>query len=89
MPLSTNAITAIVLLIIMWAWNDLVTPLIYLQRSKLHTIPVGLMNLSTQYGTETHLIMAGSCMALLPILVIYIFSQKYFIEGIATRAVKG
>lgn len=89
LPLAKPALTALMVLIIMSSWNDMVTPLIYIVDKKLFTIPIGLLTLNDEHGQNTQYIMAGSCLALIPVFVAYIFAQKHFIEGITMGAVKG
>jgi multiple sugar transport system permease protein len=65
-------------------------PLIYLSDKKMYTIPIGLMGLRQVYGgTNWALLMAGSTMAVLPIVILFFFTQRTFIEGISLTGVKG
>jgi multiple sugar transport system permease protein len=70
-------------------WNDFVQPLIYLQTPEALTLAVGIRWFSGRFGTEFHLLMAVSVVALLPILIVFFFAQKQFIQGIALTGVKG
>jgi len=67
----------------------MLTPMIYLHRDELLTLPLGILRVNGLYGQETNLLMAGAFLSLIPILVAYIFGQKYFIQGIMAGAVKG
>jgi len=89
LPLAKPVVATMVIFIIMAVWNDMMTPLIYIHKLSLKTIPLGLLDISSQYGVEMHLVMAGSCLAILPILLAYIFGQRSFIDGIMMGAVKG
>jgi ABC-type glycerol-3-phosphate transport system permease component len=55
----------------------------------MRTIPVGLSSFQGQYSTEWHLLMAGSVIALLPVLLIYILAQKWFVQGITLSGMGG
>jgi ABC-type glycerol-3-phosphate transport system permease component len=74
-------------------WNEFFGPLIFLNSRKNFTIPLGLVTLRTYAGDpgepKDHLLMAGSVIATVPILVIFFFAQKYFVQGIVTSGIKG
>jgi ABC-type glycerol-3-phosphate transport system permease component len=88
-PLSVPAIATVMVFSFINHWNDFVQPLIYLQTPEALTLAVGIRWFSGRFGTEYHLLMAVSVVALLPILVIFFFAQKQFIQGIALTGVKG
>ena len=69
-------------------WNDFLGPLIYTQSMEKKTLAVGLNAFKDLYGTEYHLLMAASVAVLLPVIAIFFFAQRYFVEGIATTGVK-
>ena len=70
-------------------WNDVMTPLVILSSSKGTTLPLAQLNFQTQFGTNYNLAFASYLLALIPILIFYIFCQKQIIGGIANGAVKG
>ena len=69
-------------------WNDVMTPLVILSSSKGTTLPLAQLNFQTQFGTNYNLAFASYLLALIPILIFYIFCQKQIIGGIANGAVK-
>lgn len=70
-------------------WNDFLPPFIFLNSKAKMTITLGLQTFASDYVIETGKIMAGTCLALIPIIIVYLFAQKYFIEGIALSGIKG
>jgi multiple sugar transport system permease protein len=89
MPLSKPALSTLAILQFTFAWNDFLYPLIYLTSDRNLTIQLGIRKFLTQYGTEYGLVMAASVCALIPVILIFIFFQNYFIQGIATTGLKG
>ena len=90
MPLAKPALAVVALFRFIGAWNDFLNPLIYLSDQRMYTITIGLMGLRQEYGgTNWALLMAGSTMAVLPIVVLFFFTQRTFIEGIALTGIKG
>jgi len=89
MPLCKPVLIAIIVFSFVGSWNDFLAPLIYLNDIEKYTIAVGLRMFQGQYGSYFHLLMAASTIALLPVLVIFFFAQKYFIEGITLTGLKG
>jgi multiple sugar transport system permease protein len=89
LPLSVPALASLTLLTFVTTWNDYLGPLIYLRSPDLWTIQIGLQSFISQYNAEYALIMTGSVLSVLPIAVIFLLGQRYFIEGIATTGLKG
>jgi multiple sugar transport system permease protein len=89
MPLSVPALASLTLLSFVNTWNDYLGPLIYLRSPDLWTIQLGLRTFISQYNAEYALIMAGSVISVLPIAIVFLLGQKYFVEGIATSGIKG
>lgn len=90
LPLARPALAVVALFRFLGAWNDFMGPLIYLSDKNKYTITVGLMGLRQVYGgTNWALLMAGSTMAVLPIVILFFFTQRTFIEGISLTGVKG
>jgi multiple sugar transport system permease protein len=90
LPLSRPILTVIGLFHFMYAWNDFMGPLIYLTDQNTFTLSLGLQSFQSQTGgTEWHLLMAASTMVILPIIVIFFFAQKTFIESITLSGTKG
>jgi multiple sugar transport system permease protein len=82
LPLTRPALIVVALLAGVNAWNDFLGPLIYLQSDKLYTLSLGLQFFKTMHGIQFNLLMAASCLVVLPILAIFLFFQRFFIEGI-------
>jgi len=89
LPLSKPALASLALLTFVTTWNDYMGPFIYLSSNNLWTVQIGLRAFIGLYSADYALIMAGSVISILPILVIFLFGQKYFIKGIATSGMKG
>jgi multiple sugar transport system permease protein len=89
LPLATPAIAAVAILQFQGSWNSLFWPLILLTDSQHWTLPLGLTQFRSQFLTIWPDLMAVSTMATIPIVVLYVFFQRYFVEGIAASGVKG
>ncbi len=70
-------------------WNDFLAPLIFLKSKNLLTVPLGLKIFVSEYNVEFGKMMAGTTVALIPVIIIFFIGQKYFVEGIAMTGVKG
>ncbi|MCW5943907.1 MAG: carbohydrate ABC transporter permease [Fimbriimonadaceae bacterium] len=89
LPLARPAVSVIALFAFMGAWNDFLGPLIYLTDQSTFTLSLGLQAYQTQHGgTPWNLLMAASLMVILPIIVVFFFAQKTFVQGIATSGLK-
>ena len=89
LPLIRPGIIACVIINGLWSWNNLMWPLIVNTTTEKLTLPVGLASLSSRAGVEYPLLMAGALMAVIPMLMLFIIFQRYFIRGIASAGVKG
>lgn len=89
LPLSRPALASLTLLTFVNTWNDYLGPLVYLRDRDLWTIQLGLRTFISQYNAEYALIMTGSVLSVLPIAIIFLLGQRYFVEGIATSGLKG
>lgn len=83
-PMAKPALTTLVLLTFMSAWNDYLAPLIYLRSEKLRTLQIGLHYFQGENETQWALLMAGAFMSMIPVLILYIFAQKQLIAGMAS-----
>ena len=72
----------------MWTWNDLLNPLIYVSELNQLTLTVGLSLFQNQHLGKWTLMMAGAVVSILPILLVFFFAQRYFIQGIAMSGIK-
>lgn len=89
LPIMGPAMSSMAVLVGMGAWNNLLWPMLVLKSMKLYTLPIGLNTLFTPYGNNYDLMITGSCFAVLPILLLYVFAQKFIIEGMTAGSVKG
>lgn len=90
LPLSVPAIASLTLLTFVNTWNDYLGPLIYLRNPDLWTIQLGLKSfVSNLFDTNYALLFAGLTISVVPIAIIFLLGQKYFVEGIATSGLKG
>jgi multiple sugar transport system permease protein len=92
LPLGMPALVTVGLLTFLYSWNDLINPLIYLNDQALYTVQLGLAFLKGKAGTGMGCIgvmMAGSLIGALPMLILYVVGQKYFIQGLARTGMKG
>lgn len=89
LPLSKPALTSLTIFTFVFVWNDFMGPLIYFSSERLKTIQLGLRMFITQYSADYALIMAASVVSLIPVIVLFLLLQRYFVEGIATTGVKG
>lgn len=90
MPLAKPALAVVALFSFMGTWNDFLGPMIYLVDQKTFTLGLGLQAYQSQHGgTPWNLLMAASAMVMLPIIILFFFAQKQFIQGIAVTGLKG
>jgi multiple sugar transport system permease protein len=89
LPLSLPAVASLSLLTFVNTWNDYLGPLIYLRDPSIRTIQLGLRRFIDAYNAEYALIMTGSVLSVLPIALIFMMGQRYFVEGVATAGLKG
>lgn len=89
LPMAAPAIASLSLITFLGSWNDFFGPLIYLSSSKLYTLPLGVSMFTTEAGSQWNLIMVASVLATVPLLTVFFFTQKQFIESISMTGVKG
>lgn len=89
LPLIKPAVASLGIFSFVWSWNDFLYPLIYLSTDQKKTIQVGIRAFLAQYTQDYALLMAATCLSLLPVLIVYLSAQKFIIEGIATSGLKG
>jgi multiple sugar transport system permease protein len=89
LPLAAPPLAAISVLTFVAVWNSFIWPLILISDKSKHMMSVGLLNFQNQYQTEYHLMMAATLLSLLPVFTVYLFTQRYFVEGIAISGLKG
>lgn len=89
LPLSKPALSTLTIFTFVGTWNDFLGPLIYLTKNELKTIQIGLRMFISQYSAEYGLIMAASVLTLIPVLIVFLSMQKYFVQGVAASGIKG
>lgn len=90
MPLSKPALAVVALFAFMGTWNDFLGPLIYLLDQKTFTLSLGLQFYQSQHGgTQWNLLMAASTIVIAPVIILFFFTQRLFIQGIALTGLKG
>ncbi|ASS58421.1 carbohydrate ABC transporter permease (plasmid) [Rhizobium leguminosarum] len=89
LPLSKPALSTLTIFTFVTTWNDFLGPMIYLTKTELKTVQIGLRMFISQYSAEYGLIMAASVVALIPVLVVFLSLQRFFVEGIASTGLKG
>ena len=88
-PLVKPSIATLAVLKFVWTWNDYQTPLIFLSNRKLFTIQLGMKLFASESGSIYSLTMAAAVSATIPLIILFLFGQRYIIDGIASGAVKG
>ncbi|MBY3444705.1 carbohydrate ABC transporter permease [Rhizobium leguminosarum] len=89
LPLSKPALSTLTIFTFVTTWNDFLGPMIYLTKTELKTVQIGLRMFISQYSAEYGLIMAASVVALIPVLIVFLSLQRFFVEGIASTGLKG
>ena len=88
-PLSKPILTAITIMTFLWAWNDFLGPLLYLNNPEHFTLAIGLQDFQGQRNTAWNQLMAASVVFTAPIIIAFFFAQRTFIEGIKLTGTKG
>ena len=88
-PLLKPTIATVAIIDAMAFWNDYLLPSLVLARRELYTIPIATQAFYGTYSTDMGLVMAALLLAMLPILILYLFLQRYIVEGVTSGAVKG
>jgi len=89
LPIMKPSFAAMAILNTMTSWNNLLWPLLVLKSSEKFTLPIGLNTLLTPYGNNYNLLFVGSFISILPIFILFLCFQKYFVDGMTAGAVKG
>ncbi len=90
MPLSQPALATAAIFIFIGTWRNFLWPLIIIRTRELRTVPIGLAAIQQEQGhTDVPQLMAGSVMAIVPVIVVFLFLQRYYIEGVAMSGIKG
>lgn len=89
LPISKAPLMTVLIFAFIGAWNAFMWPLLVTTKETWRPLMVGLWNFVSEAGPETNLLMAGAVITIIPILILYFFTQKQFTEGIATTGLKG
>ncbi len=89
MPMAKPVLCSVGVFAFMNTWNDFMGPLLYLDKDIMKTVSLGLQVFIGQYTSSWNLMMAASCVAVVPMIIIFFFAQRYFIEGITFSGLKG
>ncbi|SDM89407.1 carbohydrate ABC transporter permease [Sediminibacillus halophilus] len=89
MPLMLPSFAAMAILQGLNSWNNFLWPLLVLRSNDMFTLPIGLATLLTPYGNNYDVLIAGSVMTIIPIVILFLFFQKYFVSGLTVGGVKG
>lgn len=89
MPLMPPAFGAMTILISLQSWNDFLWPLIVLRTERMFTLPIGLNSLLTPYGNNYDMLLSGAFAATVPIVIVFLFFQRYFVAGLSAGGIKG
>jgi ABC-type glycerol-3-phosphate transport system permease component len=87
-PLTTPAIAALGIFIFLWTWDDFLWPLVALIDVELYTLPLGLSQLRGRFGADVGAGMAGATVAVMPVVVAFLFAQRRFVEGVTMTGIK-
>lgn len=89
LPLAKPSIATLTIFSFVTVWNDYMGPMIYFNSTENKTIQLGIKMFIAQYSAEYGLVMAASVLSLIPVLVIFLAGQKFFVQGIASSGIKG
>jgi multiple sugar transport system permease protein len=89
LPLARSPLSALFIIAFLGNWNDLLRPLVYLNKQNMFTLPLGLISFVGEYTAQWNFLLAGAVVSIVPLLIIYFILQKQFIEGVAGVGIKG
>lgn len=89
LPLSKAPLATLGIVNILWAWNELLLALVLMQSNEMKTLMVGLTGFQSRYSLDIPTVMAGMSIATIPLLIAYLFGQRFFIQGLTAGAIKG
>ncbi len=89
LPLGKTPIATLFIIAFMNNWNALLRPILYISSDKLMTLPMALTQFQSQYGARWNLLLTGSFLAVIPLFIVYLFMQRYMVEGITHTGLKG
>ena len=89
LPLSKPILATVAVFAFMGSWNNFLWPLIVISSQDLMTLPLGLSSLSNRFVTDWNLLLAGATISVLPIVAVFLFAQRYILQGVAMSGLKG
>ena len=89
LPISVPALVTLMVLKFVWTWNDYQNPLIFLKSEHLFTIQLGMTKFMTEYTSYYSLMMVAAVCSIIPLIIVFLFGQRYVLEGMTVGAVKG
>lgn len=89
LPVAKPSLATLFIIAFMNNWNEILRPVLYIQSPRLRTLTLGLSQFQTEYSTNWNLLLSASVITILPLIVVYLFSQRFVIEGMMTSGVKG
>jgi ABC-type glycerol-3-phosphate transport system permease component len=89
LPLSIPPLVTVIVVNLLWAWNELLLALVFMQSDELKTLMIGITGFQSRYSLDVPTVMAGLTIATLPLLLVYLFGQRYFLAGLTAGAIKG
>ncbi|MFB5265368.1 carbohydrate ABC transporter permease [Paenibacillus enshidis] len=88
-PLSKPAMATLGVFVFMGMWNDFLSPLVYINSQEMMTLPLGLASMQGMYSTDWPVLMAGTVITIIPLIVVFLLAQDFFIKGITLSGLKG
>lgn len=88
-PIAKPGMASLAMIVFLWNWNNYLDALVFLTNWRLYTIPIALTNFIEESVTEYNLVMAASASALIPVFIVFLAGQKFFVKGLMSGAVKG
>ncbi|QHQ60990.1 ABC transporter permease subunit [Anaerocolumna sedimenticola] len=88
LPMAKSTIATLVIFCYMNTWNDYFTPLIYINNAAKYTLPLGLASMKGMYSTDWPVLMASSTIAVMPVLIVFLFAQDAFVKGVMLSGMK-
>ena len=88
LPLARPLVAVLVIFTFMWRWNEFAWPLIILKEQASYTVPIGILLIRGQFTTNYNDLMAMTLLSIVPMLLVFLFFQRYFVEGMARSGLK-
>jgi multiple sugar transport system permease protein len=89
LPLAKPAVATVAVFSFMGSWNNFLWPLVVINNRDMMTLPLGLSSLSSRFVTDWNLLLAGATISIVPIVAVYLFAQRYILQGVAMSGLKG